>query len=74
MQYARLCSAYFEESCFEVDIYSSTNVSRTFKTLETENIITSSSTDNLPACTSAEGFDTTQTFDQENCQIGTQGG
>ena len=33
MRYARLCSAHFAESCFDVDIFSSTNGSRSFKTL-----------------------------------------
>ena len=33
---ARLCSAHFEELCFEVDIISSTNGSRSFKTLAME--------------------------------------
>ena len=61
VQYARLCSAHFEEVCFEVDIFSSTNGSR-------------SSTDNLPACTSAKSFNTTQTLDLDNCQIGTREG
>ena len=37
-RYARLCSADFEESCFEVDIFPSTNGSRSFKTSATENI------------------------------------
>ena len=38
VQYARLCSAHFEEVCFEVDICSSTNGSRSFKTSVTENV------------------------------------
>ena len=37
-RYARLYSAHFEESCFEVDTFSKTNVSRSFKTLEMENV------------------------------------
>ena len=37
-RYVRLCSANFEESCFEVDIFSSTNGSRSFKMSATENV------------------------------------
>ena len=37
-RYARLCLAHFEESRFEVDIFSSTNWSRSSKTSATENV------------------------------------
>ena len=37
-QYARLCLAHFEELSFEIDIFSSTNGSRSFKTSATENV------------------------------------
>ena len=36
-RYVGLFSAHFEELCFKVDIFSSTNGSRSFKTSATEN-------------------------------------
>ena len=62
-RYARLCSAHFEESCFEVDTFSSTNGSRSVKTSTTENVKVWSGTIFHPG-----GYK--QTLDQENCQIG----
>ena len=38
MRYVILCSGHFEESCFEVDIFSSTNGSRSFKMSVMENV------------------------------------
>ena len=36
-RYTRLCSAHLEELCFEIDTFSSTNGSRSFKKSATEN-------------------------------------
>ena len=49
-RYARLCSAHFEGSCFEVDIFSTTNGSRSVKTSATENVKSRNGNNNLQTC------------------------